>query len=178
MKQTKPQPRVCSLPSEQYQELDRYIDSLPIGKSNERRKEFLIQVLHKAQHIFGYLPTEVQTHISDRFFISHAEVSGVISFYNYFTTKPKGKNQINVCTGTACYMRGADKVLAEFERILGICTGEVTEDGNFSIEGLRCVGACGLAPVVTINGKVYGKVTPEQVAGIVESYLEREGEEK
>ena len=159
------------LPGELYNKLDVYIDHFDITEREPRRKEFLIQALHEAQHIFGYLSEEVQIHIANRFFLHHAEVSGVISFYNYFTTTPKGKYRINVCMGTACYVKGADKVLQEFERILGISAGGVTEDRNFSIESLRCVGACGLAPVVMINGKVYGNVKPQRVREIVEQYF-------
>lgn len=159
------------LPSELYAELDAFIETLHLDPDNERRKDTLIQVLHKAQGIFGFLPEEVQLHIADRFSISHAEVSGVISFYNYFTTTPKGKHRINVCLGTACYVNGAEKVLQEFEHILGIHAGQVTADGKFSIESLRCVGACGLAPVVTIDEKVYGKVQPGKVREILEHYL-------
>lgn len=166
-----PDPKEKVLPQESYDQLDRYLETMDIKLDDPRKKEYLIQALHKAQHIFGYLPEEVQLHIADRFGVHHAEVSGVISFYNYFTTTPKGQYQINVCMGTACYVRGADKVLAEFERVLNIKSGEVTEDKRFSIESLRCVGACGLAPVVMINNKVYGKVTPQNVREIVESYL-------
>ena len=156
---------------DRYEQLDAYIAALHIVPDNPRRKETLIQTLHQAQGIFGYLPAEVQRHIARKYNISHAEVSGVISFYNYFTTTPKGEVQINVCLGTACYVNGADKVLQEFERILNIRSGEVTPDGQFSIESLRCVGACGLAPVVTVNDKGYGKVVPEKVQEILEHYL-------
>jgi NADH-quinone oxidoreductase subunit E len=154
-----------------YEQLNTYIETLHIVPDNPRRKETLIQTLHRAQGIFGYLPDEVQHHIAQKYNITHAEVSGVISFYNYFTTTPKGDVQINVCLGTACYVAGADKVMQEFERILDIKSGEVTPDGSFSIEGLRCVGACSLAPVVTVNEKVYGKVQPEKVQEILEHYL-------
>jgi NADH-quinone oxidoreductase subunit E len=171
MKHLNPIPEKRILLGELYNKLDVYIDHFGIKELEPRRKEFLIQVLHEAQHIFGYLPEEVQIHIANRFFLHHAEVSGVISFYNYFTTTPKGKYRINVCMGTACYVKGADKVLQEFERILGITAGGVTEDRNFSIESLRCVGACGLAPVVMINGKVYGNVKPQRVREIVEQYF-------
>jgi NADH-quinone oxidoreductase subunit E len=156
---------------ERYEQLDTYIEALRILPDNPRRKDTLIQTLHQAQGIFGYLPVEVQHHIAQKYNISHAEVSGVISFYNYFTTTPKGDVQINVCLGTACYVAGADKVMQEFERILEIKSGEVTADGSFSIEGLRCVGACSLAPVVTVNEKVYGKVQLEKVQEILEHYL-------
>ncbi len=154
-----------------FKELETYIKSLNIDKDNPRRKDTLIQTLHKAQSIFGYLPEPVQRYIADRYAISHAEVSGVISFYNYFTTTRKGDVQINVCMGTACYVNGAEKVIKEFERVLGIKSGEVTPDARFSLDSLRCVGACGLAPVVMINDKVYGKVRPDQVREILESYL-------
>ncbi len=166
-----PEPKEKILPAEFYGKLDAYIDHLGIQEKDPRKKEFLIQSLHKAQEIFGYLPEEVQIHVANKLFIHHAEVSGVISFYNYFTTKPKGKYRINVCMGTACYVKGAETVLQEFERVLGIKSGEVTEDLSFSIESLRCVGACGLAPVVMINDKVYGKVKAEQVRGILEQYF-------
>lgn len=156
---------------ERYEMLDAYIESLHINLESPRRKETLIQTLHQAQSLFGYLPDEVQQHIAQKYSIPHADVSGVISFYNYFTTTPKGEVQVNVCLGTACYVNGSDKVLQEFERILKIKSGEVTEDGHFSIESLRCVGACGLAPVVTVNEKVYGKVQPEKVQEILEHYL-------
>ena len=159
-----------------FQTLDDYIETLNIDIENPRRKDTLIQTLHKAQEIFGYLPDVVQTHIAGRYGISHADVSGVVSFYNYFTTTPKGKIQVNICLGTACYVNGADKVLTEFEQVLGIKAGQVTEDGKFSIESLRCVGACGLAPVVTINQKVYGKVKPGKVRDILEDFLIEESE--
>lgn len=159
-------------------ELDAYIDALTIDPRDQHRKDALIQTLHKAQGIFGYLPMPVQKHIARRFTISHADVSGVISFYNFFTTTPKGKIQVNVCMGTACYVNGADKVLQAFEQVLGIKSGQVTADGRFSIESLRCVGACGLAPVVTINSKVYGKVQPEKVGQILEDFLTEEQPEE
>jgi NADH:ubiquinone oxidoreductase subunit E len=159
-----------------FHDLDAYIETLQIDIESPRRKDTLIQTLHKAQEIFGYLPDVVQIHIARRYSISHADVSGVVSFYNYFSTTPKGNIQINVCLGTACYVNGADKVLTEFEQVLGIKSGQVTEDGKFSIESLRCVGACGLAPVVTINAKVYGKVKPGKVRDILEDFLVTENE--
>ncbi len=155
----------------QFKELDQYIESLHLSPDDPRRKDTLIMTLHRAQEIFGYLPEIVQLHIAKKYSISHAEVSGVISFYNFFTTTPKGKIQVNVCLGTACYVNGANKVLQEFEQVLGIKSGQVTADGKFSIESLRCVGACGLAPVVTINHKVYGKVKPGDVREILEKFF-------
>lgn len=158
----------------QFAELDRFIDELHIDPRDPRRKDKLIMTLHRAQGIFGYLPEVLQIHIAKKFSVPHSEVSGVISFYNFFTTTPKGKIQVNVCLGTACYVNGADKLLQEFEQVLGIKSGEVTEDGKFSIESLRCVGACGLAPVVTINHKVYGKVKAGDVREILEKYMVEE----
>lgn len=160
------------MPPEAVAALDGYIDGLGIERKNPRKKGVLIQVLHKAQHIFGCLPEPVQMHVAKRLYLHHSEVSGVVSFYNFFTTTPKGKHRVSICTGTACYVKGADKVLAEFERQLGIKDGEVTENGAFSIDCLRCVGACGLAPVVMINEKVYGSVTTEQVKDIIAETLE------
>lgn len=156
-----------TLPAESYAKLDTYIDSLGITKKDPRTKGFLIQVLHKAQHIFGYLPEEVQKHVAGRLWLHHADVSGVISFYNYFTTRPKGKVSISICMGTACYVKGADKILAEFEKQLGIKAGDLTDDGFFSLDVLRCVGACGLAPVVMVNEKVYGRLQTDDVSRVI-----------
>lgn len=176
MDSLKPDLESMELPKEQYAELDKYIETLEVTDKDPRKKGHLIQVLHKAQEIFGYLPDELQIYVANKLFLHHAEVSGVVSFYNYFTTTPKGKYAISVCMGTACYVKGADKVLNEFERILEIKTGGVTEDTKFSIDSLRCVGACGLAPVVMINEKVYGRVKPQDVKQIIEEYLvESEG---
>ena len=167
----------CAEPNlPQFRQLDEYIDQLAIDPVHPRRKDTLILTLHHAQQTFGYLPAPVQMHIARRYNISHADVSGVISFYNFFTTTPKGKIQINVCMGTACYVNGAEKILHEFERILNISSGAVTADGKFSIESLRCVGACGLAPVVTINQRVFGKVKVNEVNEIIEQYLIEESE--
>lgn len=149
-----------------FSELDDYIAGLEVSEG------VLIQVLHRAQQIFGYLPREVQLHISDKLNLPPSKVYGVVTFYSYFKTEPVGKYQINVCTGTVCFVKGADKILAEFEKQLGIKSGEATEDLEFSLESLRCVGACGLAPVVTVNDKVYGNVTPSQVSEILDSYRE------
>ena len=154
-----------------FAELDAFIDTLGIDRADERRRGRLIQVLHKAQDIFGYLPREVQQHVAKKLYLHEAQVSGVVSFYNYFTTEPKGKYCIDICLGTACYVKGSEKVLSEIERVLGVkADTHPTEDGLFSISGLRCVGACGLAPVMMVNGKVYGKVTPAKAVEIVKEY--------
>ena len=135
-------------------------------------KGCLMHILQEAQAIYGYLPIEVQSMIAEQLNISLSEVYGVATFYSQFSLKPKGKHRVSVCLGTACYVKGADKILAEMEKQLGIKCGECTEDGNFSIDSCRCVGACGLAPVVTIDEDVYGKLTPDMVKGILEKYKE------
>ena len=154
-----------------FAELDAFIDTLGIDRADERRRGRLIQVLHRAQDIFGYLPREVQIHVAKKLYLTEAQVSGVVSFYNYFSTEPKGKYCIDVCMGTACYVKGSEKVLSEIERVLGVkADTNPTPDGLFSISALRCVGACGLAPVMIVNGKVYGKVTPAKAVEIVNEY--------
>ena len=127
----------------------------------------LINILHAAQGIFGYLPREVQEIIAGRLHIPVSKVYGVVTFYSFFTMTPKGEHPISVCMGTACYVRGAEKVLDEFKRVLGINVGETTADGKYSLTSLRCVGACGLAPVVLIGEKVFGRVVPGDVEKIV-----------
>ena len=159
-----------------FEKLDAYIKTLNISKRDPRRKGHLIRVLHRAQHYFGYLPEEVQKFVANRLSLQHSDISGVISFYNYFTTTPKGKYNVSVCTGTACYVKGADKVLAEFEKRLGIKDGGVSADTIFSITSLRCVGACGLAPVVLVNEKVHGRLKASDVQTIIDSYIKLEGE--
>ncbi len=130
----------------------------------------LINVLHKAQGIFGYLPAEVQEVIARELNIPVAKVYGVVTFYSFFTMIPKGRYPISVCMGTACYVRGAEKVLDELKRNLGIGVGETTADGKFSLSCLRCVGACGLAPVVLVGEKVYGRLAPDGVKDILKEY--------
>ena len=130
----------------------------------------LIQVLHEVQEVYGYLPLEVQRAISEKMNIPLAEIYGVVSFYTQFSIYPKGKYQINVCMGTACYVKGANEILDKFRTRLSIDVGECTEDGMFSLEACRCIGACGLAPVVTINEDVYGKLVADDVDGIIDKY--------
>ena len=123
----------------------------------ENKESELINVLHKVQGKFGYLPAEVQEVIAKELKTGVAKVYGVVTFYSYFTMIPQGEFPISICMGTACYVRGAEQVLAEFKRQLKVEVGESTDDGKFSINCLRCVGACGLAPVVTVGGKVFGR---------------------
>lgn len=153
-----------ALTDEKFQELEQYIDAMPTTKGE------LIRVLHKAQEIFGYLPKEVQKFVGKKLKISTAKVYGVVTFYSYFTMTPKGEHNISVCMGTACYVRGAEDVLNEIKKEINIDVGETTEDGKFSLQSLRCVGACGLAPVVMVGDKVYGRVTPDMIKDILAEY--------
>lgn len=127
----------------------------------------LINILHKAQDTFGYLPREIQEIIARQLRIPVSKVYGVVTFYSFFTMTPKGQHPISVCMGTACYVRGAEKVLDEFKRVLNINVGETTADGKYSLSSLRCVGACGLAPVVLIGEKVFGRMVPGDVEKIL-----------
>jgi NADH-quinone oxidoreductase subunit E/NADP-reducing hydrogenase subunit HndA len=155
-------------PKEKYDELGAFIDGM------ETTKGALIEILHRAQDIFGYLPRDVQLYIARKLGIPGAEVYGVVSFYSYFTTKPSGKHTISVCMGTACFVRGADKIIGKFKERLGIESNETTEDGLFTIKDVRCIGACGLAPVVMVDGKVYGRVKEEDVDNIINEYRRKE----
>ena len=141
-----------------------------VCKAFNNEKGELINVLHKAQGLFGYLPAEIQEIIAKELSLSVAHVYGVVTFYSYFTMQPKGRHPVSICLGTACYVRGAEKVLEEFKRQLKIQVGETTPDGKLSLSCLRCVGACGLAPVVQVGEKVYGRVAPDGVADIIAEY--------
>jgi NADH-quinone oxidoreductase subunit E len=151
---------------DKYKQLEDFINSM------SDKNGALIEVLHKAQHIFGYLPEEVQLFVSEKLDLPASKVFGVVTFYSYFSTTPRGEYVVNVCMGTACFVRGAADVLAEFEKQLGVKSGQTTAEGKFTLGSLRCVGACGLAPVVTINDKVYGHVTKSDVKKILAEYQE------
>ena len=127
-------------------------------------------ILQAAQDIYGYLPEEVQIIIAEELDIPLSEVYGVTSFYAQFTTNPKGQYKIQVCLGTACYVKGAADVLTAIEKNLGIKPGGITPDGKFSLDACRCVGACGLAPVMMINEEVYGRLTPDKIGPILDKY--------
>ena len=163
----------CCQDHGQMKEIDAFIDELA-GQGSLDGK--LIAILHRAQEVIGYLPVEVQAHIARRLSLPPAKVYGVVSFYSFFSMVPKGKYIINVCMGTACFVVGADKVLDEFKKQLGIDAGQTTPDRLFSLNALRCVGACGLAPVVVINEKMHGKVTLQDVPKIIEEYRGGGGE--
>ena len=148
---------------------------MSVIEQNKNVPGALLPVLHEAQEIYGYLPIEVQQMVADGLGVSLSEVFGVATFYSRFSLTPKGKHRISVCLGTACYVKGSDKILTEIESQLGIKSGECTPDGLFSIDSCRCVGACGLAPVMMIDEEVYGKLTPPEVHKILADYMEREG---
>ena len=130
----------------------------------------VIPVLHKAQEIYGYLPIEVQTMISDGLGVPLAEIYGIVTFYAQFSLYPKGAYQIAVCLGTACYVKGSGDILERIMKKLGIEVGQCSADGKFSIDATRCIGACGLAPVLTVNDDVYGRLVPDDVDGILAKY--------
>ena len=137
---------------------------------NKGQKGALMPVMQLAQDIYGYLPIEVQTMIADGMNIPLEKVYGVSTFYSQFALNPKGKYQISVCLGTACYVKGSGDVYAKIEEILGIKGGECTPDGKFSLDACRCVGACGLAPVMMVNDEVFGRLKPDDVKGILEQF--------
>ncbi|WP_225877788.1 NADH-quinone oxidoreductase subunit NuoE family protein [Alkalibacter mobilis] len=159
------------LPKEKLVELDAFIDSL------EDKEGLLIHILHKAQEIFGYLSLEVQLYISKRLDIPAAKVFGVVSFYSYFTQEPRGKHTISMCMGTACFVKGSEQILETFCNELGVKSGETSKDGLFTIKDVRCIGACGLAPVAMIDDKVYGHLTVESVKEILDEYRKEEQNE-
>ena len=153
-----------------FDQLDTFINSLEYNDNS------LIQVLHHAQAIFGYLPKEVQLYISKKLNISPSKDIDIVNYYSYFTTDHKGKHKISVCLGSVCLAKGSDKILSEFEKQLGVKAGQTSKDLLFSLDGLRCVGACGIAPVVVINDKVYGQFKVEQVSDVLDYYKSLEND--
>ncbi|KUK91304.1 MAG: NADH dehydrogenase (Ubiquinone) 24 kDa subunit [Thermotogales bacterium 46_20] len=155
----------CEQHEKLYLELDRFIEE------SESSKGSLINILHRAQGIFGHLSRELQEYIADKLDIPSSQVYGVVTFYNFFTMIPRGKHQIKVCMGTACYVRGADRIMERLRDELGTEGEEPTEDGLFSVHGVRCLGACSMAPVVLVGERdFYGRLKPDQVAAILEKY--------
>lgn len=149
---------------EMYSLLDGVLDKY------ERKESNLIQILHMAQAIFGYLPEDVLKHIAIEMDLSLSKIYGVVTFYSLFSTQPKGRHTIQVCMGTACYVKGADKVLEEILNKLQIKLGETTKDGRFSVQVMRCIGACGLAPAISIDGEILKHVTASMVDDILKKY--------
>ncbi len=149
---------------EKYQQLREFIES------NSGKRGFLIPVLHKAQEIFGYLPAEVRAFVAEKMDIPVSTVMGVVTFYSFFRMNPVGRHTITVCMGTACYVRGAKKIMEALEKTLNIKTGQTTEDSRFSLGIQRCLGACGLAPVIMIDQDVHGRMTPKKLEQVLDSY--------
>lgn len=149
---------------EKFAELQRTIDEY---KDEEGP---LMPIMHKAQEIFGYLPIEVQEYIAEALDIPLSDIYGVATFYSQFTLKPQGKYTVGVCMGTACYVKGSQAILDELSKEIGVKPGETTDDYNFTLEATRCLGACGLAPVIMINDDVYGRLTPSDIKEIVDKY--------
>lgn len=153
---------------------DRGIKVLDIINRHKEVDGGLIPVLHGVQELYGYLPEEALRLVSEGLEIPMTEIYGVASFYHYFSLVPKGEHIIRVCLGTACYVKGSQLIINRLTQELGISVGETTKDNKFTIEATRCLGACGLAPVMTVDNKVYGKVTLDDVRRILDEYLIRE----
>ena len=153
-----------------------HLQAAAVKKINEicdryaEEKTPLMMILSDIQKEYGYIPLEVQEIVSQRTGVSVADIYGVVTFYSFFSLQPKGKYVIGVCLGTACYVKGAQQIIDKFSEIIGIKPGETSEDGLFTLDALRCIGACGIAPAVTINGKVYPKLTVDAVPKIVAEY--------
>jgi len=147
-----------------YRDIEKVIDK------NAGNKGALIQVLHYVQERLGYVPKDVQVRVADKLGVSLSDVYGVITFYSFFREKPRGKYVISSCQGTACYVRGAPEVLARLERELGVSAGDSTDDGVFTLEVVRCLGACGLAPVITVGKDTHGRMTPDKVPSVLNLY--------
>ena len=145
-------------------ELKEFITALKERPGN------LVMVLHRIQETYGYVPRQVAFEVADLLEIPLAKIYGVITFYNFFKLKKPGRNIIQVCLGTACYLRGGDDIMAELEKQLGVGVNATTPDGEFSLEAVRCLGCCGLAPVVVINGDVHGKLMSQDVAPLLDQY--------
>jgi len=165
MGQTKQVPQ--KLPDDHEQKLNQIADVIV---KYDAKKSNLIMILHESQGIYGYLPYIVQKFIADKMSIPLSVVSGVVTFYSFFSTKPKGKHTILVCMGTACYVRGSKKVLEGLQRHLNVGVSETTEDGKFTLSSARCIGACGLAPAMMIDNTVYKSVNPNKLESILSKY--------
>lgn len=146
----------------------------PIVERNGRDPSMLIQILHETQETIGYLPLEAQEIIARSLRIPLTEVYSVVTFYARFTTEPRGKHIVSVCLGTACFVKGSNLILERLERKLGVRSGGTTEDGLFTLDSCRCVGACGLAPVMSVGAQVYGNLVPDMVDGILDEYRKKE----
>ena len=157
----------CTMKDDKLRELSEFIKENidPVDPQGT-----LIAALHRSQDLYGYLPQEVMAHVAHELQVPEAYVYGVATFYSYFTLTPRGKYPVGVCMGTACYVKGSAAILSAVEKQLGIKTGETTEDGLFSLVETRCIGACGLAPVITVGEDVFGRLTANQIPEILEKY--------
>ena len=154
----------CGCADERAQKLQEIIEKY------RDTKGALIPVLHEAQEVYGYLPMHVQKRISEGLNVPLTEIYGVVTFYTQFSLQPKGRFKVSICMGTACYVKGASHILDKLQEKLGIHVGECTEDTRFSLDACRCIGACGLAPVMMINDDVYGRLSPDEIEGILDKY--------
>lgn len=159
------------LDAKKLNELDAYIDNIADKEGH------LIAILHHAQGLFGYLPKELQVYIAKKTGVATAKIYGVVTFYSFFTMKPRGKHTISVCMGTACFVKGAERILDVIREELGVEIGQMTEDGMFMLEQVHCLGACSLAPVIAIDGHIYGHMTRDKVKEVLASYYIVEEEE-
>ncbi len=141
---------------------------------DNKQEGSLIQVLHMAQELFGHLPLPVQKTVAEAMDLPLAKVSGVVSFYSFFTPRPRGRHTIRVCLGTACYVRGGKKIVESLGKLLGVGVGETTKDGAFTLEVARCIGACGLAPALSVDDVVHKQVAPDKLEQILERYRNEE----
>ena len=158
----------CHCAETQEEELYSRLQELIV--EHKGRPQDLIMVLHKAQGLFGYLPRKAQELVAEGLNVSLNEVYGVVTFYNFFSTVPQGRHSVKVCLGTACYVRGSQKILEKTEKELGIKVGGTTEDRRYSLDVVRCIGACGLAPAMLVDEDVYGRVKTTNAMEIVEKY--------
>jgi len=164
MEITKETTNDVTLSTEKLDELNDYIQSL------SDKEGMLIHILHRAQHIFGYLPKELQLHIARTVGVPASKVYGVVSFYSYFTEKQRGEHTISVCLGTACFVKGADDLKTVLKRELNIGFGETTKDNKFTLKEIRCIGVCGLAPAIMVDEKVFGHMNEENIKTVLNSY--------
>lgn len=158
------------LPQGYFDELENFI--VDLGDTQGA----LIEILHKAQNIFGYLPRDVQLFIARKLGIPAAEVFGVVSFYSYFTTEPRGKHTISVCMGTACFVRGAQQIMDGFKEKLQVESNQITPDGNFTLKDVRCIGACGLSPIVVVDDQVFPRVEEGNLDHIINTYIVKDND--
>ena len=165
----------CGCAAESEETLQARIREL--AREYRGREGSLIQVLHMAQTIYGYLPIEVQKIVADELGIPLSQVSGVVTFYSFFSTQPRGEHTIRVCLGTACYVRGGKKIVERLQQVLGVGIGDTTPDRRFTLEVARCIGACGLAPAMSIDDTVYKQVNPDRLESILARYGTEGGEQ-